>query len=253
MVHQDGQALNTITLDNETGPSTSIVPKENPAMLQRTDHRKAFTLIELLVVISIVALLIAILLPALAKARMSANAVKCGSQLRQIGLMMETYTSDFNNYLSAAKIPYSLPNSSWDQYWYSVYLYHNNPKSGGYSDYVDQLKSSIFTCPTVVRQGIWSKNEPGYSQNTFLVNMLILTPAGTNTYQNRIKTFLRRDMLLMPSRQLGISERPLEWHFEEVADYYALDYQRHLGAANFLFYDGHVKAQGEGAHTISPY
>ena len=83
-------------------------------MLQRTDHRKAFTLIELLVVISIVALLIAILLPALAKARMSANAVKCGSQLRQIGLMMETYTSDFNNYLSAAKIPYSLPNSSWD-------------------------------------------------------------------------------------------------------------------------------------------
>ena len=61
--------------------------------------RHGFTLIELLVVISIIALLVAILLPALAKARIVALQLKCMSNLRQNGVVIRAYADDSKGWL----------------------------------------------------------------------------------------------------------------------------------------------------------
>jgi len=61
-------------------------------------RRRAFTLVELLVVIGIIALLIAILLPVLNKAKEAANKIACASNLRSIGQALYMYTNETKYY-----------------------------------------------------------------------------------------------------------------------------------------------------------
>jgi len=69
---------------------------------------RAFTLLEILVSVSIVAVLVALLLPTLSKMKESAGAAACVGNMRQIGVAVHLYVNDNNRYMPAD------PNSYWD-------------------------------------------------------------------------------------------------------------------------------------------
>jgi prepilin-type N-terminal cleavage/methylation domain-containing protein len=70
-----------------------------PVSRERVQTKKAFTLIELLCVIAIIAILAAMLLPSLARAKQRALDVRCISNLRQCGVAMNLYLADYRDRL----------------------------------------------------------------------------------------------------------------------------------------------------------
>jgi prepilin-type N-terminal cleavage/methylation domain-containing protein/prepilin-type processing-associated H-X9-DG protein len=75
----------------------------------RQRHSRGFTLIELLVVITIIGILIGLLLPAVNRVRETGRRTQCISQLRQIGLAVVNYETQFNRYPAAG---YFAPSTS---------------------------------------------------------------------------------------------------------------------------------------------
>jgi prepilin-type N-terminal cleavage/methylation domain-containing protein/prepilin-type processing-associated H-X9-DG protein len=122
-------------------------------------RRGGFTLVELLVVIGIIAVLIAVLLPALASARKQANTVKCMSHLKEIGMAFQLYANDNKDFWPNMRQDYpddpgnpaqNVYNTYWNDYlmkYISKFGKMNFATGVGGQTFEDARASVIWGCP----------------------------------------------------------------------------------------------------------
>jgi prepilin-type N-terminal cleavage/methylation domain-containing protein/prepilin-type processing-associated H-X9-DG protein len=110
-----------------------------------TERRTGFTLIELLVVIAIIAILAAMLLPALSRAKQKAHGISCMNNTKQIMLGWTMYAGDNKDYLPANDYPYLTPLSS------IPLPQRRNWVAGSMAIDIDAVRESILKDPDVTQ------------------------------------------------------------------------------------------------------
>jgi len=223
--------------------------------------RKSFTLIELLVVISIIAVLAAILLPALSTARESAKTLSCAVNMRQVVQLSISYADENNDY-----IPFS-----------SKGLVFSWELTGGQAQ---TSKRGIYICPTMNTGTLSQGSDFTYFWTSYVGTSSDYTDGGLHGgvfYKNSGILSSRRYINLIPrsvsivevggssdisvvtwgtpagtssgARWLYISSSVSAW----TADNAQLTYMNHNLWGNFAFADGHVQKYRVGTAFSSDW
>jgi prepilin-type N-terminal cleavage/methylation domain-containing protein/prepilin-type processing-associated H-X9-DG protein len=189
---------------------------------------RGFTLIELLVVIAIIAILAALLLPALARAKESARATQCLSNQRQLGLAVRLYTEDYTE---------EFPRSQHSAFVHGVLPWERSvaPYLGASTITWTNLLRGIYHCPTDPRPTPWS-----YGMNVYF------ELGAEDDYFGKPQTWRRVGQIPRPTATIIFAENSsaadhiMPHYWIAPADAADLAATRHRDRANYIFADGHA-------------
>jgi len=164
--------------------------------------RSAFTLIELLVVISIIALLIGILLPALGAARGVARLASCGSSERQVLTAMYSFSADYDGIMPPAYVELGITMQPWDD---TLYGYINNPVDVlllGADNVAQDQQFELLVCPS----------DPAESENTVNATRSYSMPGGEEFGDDPIDLAMLPEGGAAGGEVLAMSVTPMQWN-----------------------------------------